>query len=95
MFGSWKAAVRTVDQTVNPATVTITPDADPAKNDWNLAGGDPAPSGLSNEGYGAEVRWEVPLTPGRSYRIQAIVHDGDQNKVGGDSGQACAIIALP
>jgi hypothetical protein len=91
VFGSWKAAVRTVDQTVNPATVTIAPDADPAKNDWNLAGGDPAPSGLANEGYGAEVRWEVPLTPGRSYRIQAIVHDGDQNKVGGDSGEGCVL----
>ena len=41
MFGSWKAAVRTVDTTVTPATVTITPDADPAKNNWGLAGGDP------------------------------------------------------
>ena len=27
IFGSWKAAVRTVDYTKNPATVTITPDA--------------------------------------------------------------------
>jgi hypothetical protein len=91
IFGTWKAAVRTVDTTVSPATTTITPDADPAKNNWNLGGGDPVPSGLSNEGYGAEARWNVTLTPGRSYRIQAIVHDGDQNKVGGDSGEACVL----
>src|SRR5207248_595004 len=32
VYGSWKAAVRTVDTTVSPNTVTITPDADPAKN---------------------------------------------------------------
>ena len=91
VFGTWKAAIRTFDLTANPATVSITPDADPAKNNWNLAGGDPAPSSLANEGYGAEVRWDVPLTPGRSYRIQVIVHDGDQNKVGGDSGEACVL----
>jgi hypothetical protein len=91
IFGTWKAAVRTVDTTVSPATTAITPDADPAKNNWNLGGGDPVPSGLSNEGYGAEARWNVTLTPGRSYRIQAIVHDGDQNKVGGDSGEACVL----
>jgi hypothetical protein len=91
IFGSWKAAVRTVDKTVTPNVVSITPDADPDKNDWNLAGGDPVPAGLKNEGYGAEARWNVTLTPGRSYRLQVIVHDGDQNKVGGDSGEACVL----
>src|SRR5579862_2895519 len=34
VFGSWKAAVRTVDQTKTPSTVTITPDMDPMKNNW-------------------------------------------------------------
>jgi hypothetical protein len=91
VFGSWKAAVRTVDTTVSPATVSITPDADPAKNDWNLAGGMTPPSGLKSEGFGAEARWNVALVPGHSYRLQVIVHDGDQNKVGGDSGEACAL----
>jgi hypothetical protein len=92
VFGTWKAAVRTVDTTVSPATTTITPDADPAKNGWSLGtGADAPPSGLSNEGYGAEARWNVTLTPGRSYRLQVIVHDGDQNKVGGDSGEACVL----
>ena len=91
IFGSWKAAVRTVDKTKNPGVVTITPDADPAKNNWNLAGGDPVPAGLANEGYGAEARWNVSLVPGHSYRLQVLVHDGDQNKAGGDSGEACVL----
>jgi len=91
VFGSWKAAVRTVDTTVSPAAVTITPDADPAKNDWNLAGGSTPPSGIKSEGFGAEARWNVALVPGHSYRLQVIVHDGDQNKVGGDSGEACVL----
>jgi hypothetical protein len=89
IFGTWKAAVRTIDKTVTPNVVSVTPDADPAKNNWNLGGGDPVPAGLSNEGYGAEVRWDVVLQPGHSYRIQVMVHDGDQNKSGGDSGEAC------
>jgi hypothetical protein len=92
IFGSWKAAVRTVDYTKTPSTVTITPDADPkTKNNWMLADGDTPPAGLANEGYGAEARWNVQLIPGHSYRIQVLVHDGDQNKGGGDSGEACVL----
>jgi hypothetical protein len=91
VYGTWKAAVRTVDTTVSPNTVTITPDADPAKNDWTLGGPDTAPQGLSDEGYGAEVVWNVPFTAGHSYRVQVLVHDGDQNKAGGDSGEACVL----
>jgi hypothetical protein len=91
IFGSWKAAVRTVDNTKSPSIVTITPDADPTKNSWMLAGGDTPPAGLTNEGFGAEARWNVPLVPGHSYRLQVLVHDGDQNKSGGDSGEACVL----
>ena len=91
VYGTWKAAVRTVDETVSPSTVAITPDADPSKNDWNLGGPDTAPQGLSDEGYGAEVVWNVPFTAGHSYRVQVLVHDGDQNKAGGDSGEACVL----
>src|SRR5213076_638587 len=36
IYGSWKAAVRTVDATMTPNRITITPDADPAKNSWGL-----------------------------------------------------------
>jgi hypothetical protein len=91
VYGTWKAAVRTVDQTVSPNTVSITPDADPSKNGWTLGGPDTAPQGLSSEGYGAEVVWNVPFTGGHSYRVQVLVHDGDQNKAGGDSGEACVL----
>jgi hypothetical protein len=89
VFGTWKSALRTVDKTLDPVDVSVTPDPDPAKNNWNLGGGDPVPPGLTNQGYGAEVRWDIVLIPGRSYRIQVLVHDGDQNKAGGDSGEAC------
>jgi len=96
VFGTWKAAVRTVDKTKSPAVITITPDADPANNDWNLDGGDPAPAGLENDGHGAEVRWSIDeliasdaMVPGHTYRLQFMVHDGDQNKPGGDVGQGC------
>src|ERR1043166_5741840 len=95
VFGSWKGAVRTVDKV--KYQVTVTPDADPAKNNWNLATGDPVPSGLHNQGFGAEVRWEIAqlgLQMGHVYRLYFMVHDGDQNKTGGDSGQGCATLHL-
>jgi hypothetical protein len=92
VFGCGMGAVRTVDNTTSPATVSIAPDADPAKNNWTLGTGAlTPPTGLSNEGFGAESRWNVALIPGHSYRLQVIVHDGDQNKVGGDSGEACVL----
>jgi hypothetical protein len=95
VFGTWKAAVRTIDQTTG--TVTVTPDADPAKNNWNLDGGGPdaVPTPTpANEGYGAECRWDMTnpslgFMPGHTYRLYFMVHDGDQNKTGGDAGQAC------
>ena len=87
----WKAAVRTVDTTKPAPVVTITPDPDPPKNGWVLPGGDAVPAGLTDEGFGAEVRWEVDLSAGHSYRMQVIVHDGDQNKTGGDSAEACVV----
>jgi hypothetical protein len=31
--------------------------------------------------------------PGHVYRVQILIHDGDQNGTGGDAGQSCAIIA--
>jgi hypothetical protein len=91
--------VRTVDKTFNPTKITVTPDADPAKNHWNLGAGSDTPPGgfppLVDEGYGAECVWNVAalgLIPGHVYRAQFIVHDGDQNKVGGDCGEACTTI---
>ena len=77
---------------MTPNKITITPDPDPMKNMWMLGpGSDPVPQGLTNQGFGAEARWSVPLMSGHSYRLQAMVHDGDQNKAGGDSGEACVL----
>jgi hypothetical protein len=101
--GTWKAAVRTVNTVTN--TVTVTPDNDPPQNNWNLGpGADPTPPGLTNQGYGAEVRWNVdqlhdnngmPLMGGHTYRLYFMIHDGDQNKTGGDSGQGCSFVTIP
>jgi len=99
VFGTWKGAVRTIDKTKSVPAITVTPDADPAKNNYNLDGGDTAPSGLRNQGYGAEVAWNVDdllaanvIQQGHVYRVQFMVHDGDQNKVGGDTGEGCATV---
>ena len=80
---------------------SIVTDNDPAANDWNLGAGSDTPSvgfaSLTNQGYGIEVRWNVNalgLLSGHTYRLQFMVHDGDQNKTGGDVGQACALVAI-
>jgi len=51
--------------------------------------------------YGTEVRWDVDDLIARGvfqshhvYRVQFMVHDGDQNKSGGDVGQGCAIVGI-
>ena len=96
VFGTWKSFTRTVDYTTATPTVTVAAAADPAKNNWNLGpGSDSPPAGLTNEGYGSEVRWNLNdlttqgvLHAGHTYRFYVIVHDGDQNKAGGDAGQA-------
>src|SRR5262249_44032358 len=89
IFGTWKSATEGAGNVGTPATAT----ADPKTNSWNLtSSADPVPAAAKacKEGYGAELRYEVGLISGHSYRLQVIVHDGDQNK-GGDSGEACAV----
>jgi hypothetical protein len=99
VYGTWKGAVKLIDKTRTPVKVTVTPDADPAyKNKWDLAGGDAPPAGSANQGYGTEVVWELAdlgLIEGHSYHLQFMVHDGDQNKTGGDVGEACTTIYVP
>jgi hypothetical protein len=95
VFGTWKTYTKTVDYT-RGGTVTLSGANDPAQNGWNLgAGADTPPPGLSTEGYTAEVRWNLSdlvrqglILPGHNYRFYVMVHDGDQNKSGGDVGQA-------
>jgi len=35
------------------------------------------------------------LQPGHSYRLEFMIHDGDQNKTGGDSGENCVNLRIP
>jgi len=38
---------------------------------------------------------QLGLIPGHTYRLQFMVHDGDQNKSGGDVGESCANGHIP
>jgi hypothetical protein len=98
VFGSWKYFTESITST----SVTLTGAADPAKNNWTLGAGSDTPkvgfAALKNEGYGAEARWNVSdlgLSSGHAYRLYFMDHDGDQNKTGGDSGQACLHVVIP
>jgi hypothetical protein len=89
IFGTWKSATEDSSHYGTPAQ------ADPGTvNVWDLGpGADSVPSiamKCAEQGYSTELRFEVGLVSGHSYRFQVIVHDGDQNK-GGDSGEACAV----
>lgn len=87
VFGSWKSATEGTGNVGTPAMM------DPMQNKWSLGtSADPVPAAAMKctEGYGTELHFEVGLISGHSYRLQVIVHDGDQNK-GGDSGEACAV----
>jgi hypothetical protein len=71
-------------------TTTMTMDAGMGPHMMPMPMPMPMPGMGCNESYSAELRFEVGLISGHSYRLQVIVHDGDQNK-GGDSGEACAV----
>jgi hypothetical protein len=121
VFGTWKGATVLVDKTKVPTAVTFTKGANTKKNNYVLGpGADPVPVGLTNEGYGAEIRWNVndlkvdtstgtgtnaplggtvvplsdPSLVGHIFRVQFMVHDGDQTKSGGDVGQNCLTVFI-
>jgi hypothetical protein len=68
------------------------PGPDPPKNHQNLGvGADPIPPGTPDLGYGAAAIWNVDdliqnhgLQLGHTYRLQVMLHDGDQDQPGGD-----------
>jgi uncharacterized repeat protein (TIGR01451 family)/choice-of-anchor A domain-containing protein len=100
VYGTWKSFTETIDMTTSTPTITLTAGANPASNGWNLGSGSDAPPSSvgSSQGYGAEVKWNLSslgLIPGHSYRFYVIMHDGDQNKSGGDAGQACIDVTIP
>lgn len=89
IYGSWKA----------------TGENDSANNIvngvWDLAGLQTPPPNTSSEEYGAGAVWYVDrlvasgkMTSGHTYRIQFMVHDGDQTNTGGDEGEGCATVQL-
>ena len=101
--GTWKSATVLIDMSATTVTRVVTTDADPPKNGFVLGPkADPVPAGISTQGYLTEARWNVdqitcngqPLKKGHTYRMQFMVHDGDQNKTGGDVGQACATVSI-
>ena len=102
VFGTWKSATEgaanmgtpvQADPTANGTNFGPSADAIPAAAMacyQGQGGGGRRGGGGGGGGYGAELRFEVGLIAGHSYRFQAIVHDGDQTR-GGDSGEACAV----
>jgi hypothetical protein len=101
--GTWKSA------TISGTTVTTA--SDPAKNQCPAVGStgagipDPIPPLQTTNletGYCSEAIWDIGalqdaglLQAGHSYRLQYMVHDGDQNKSGGDVGQNCVNVSVP
>jgi hypothetical protein len=103
IFGLWKDAMENGGGNVGTPTMTdpaknywdLGPSADPV----TAAAMATCPctttscmvsTGRMGRGFGAELRFEVGLVSGHSYRLQVMVHDGDQTQ-GGDSGEACAV----
>lgn len=102
VFGSWKSAVKIINKTGSSVKSTFVVQPNPKSNGWNMGPGtDPPPPGMKNEGYGTEAQWRVDklvadghMLSGHTYRVQFIVHDGDQTKTGGDVGEKCATVRL-
>ncbi|HQU46414.1 MAG TPA: Ig-like domain-containing protein, partial [Pirellulales bacterium] len=98
VYGTWKTVTETIDESGATPKVTFNVAANPAKNNWDLGPGADTPPNVSNQGFGAEVQWDLNslnLLPGHSYRFYFMVHDGDQNKSGGDVGQAAFDLMQP
>jgi hypothetical protein len=98
VYGTWKNATETMGTQGTPVQT------DPMSNNWNNGGppaANPVPAGIQacmfnqnsagvspSSAFTAQVDFEVGLISGHSYRLQVIVHDGDQRR-GGDSGEGC------
>jgi hypothetical protein len=84
------------------AAVTLAEDADSPSNcsgsgsTFKCNGVPDTPIGgwTQTQQWGSELVWYIDnlgLRPGHSYRLQIMLHDGDQNKSGGDAGQGCMV----
>lgn len=88
IFGTWKALNQ----------------ADSKPNGTNVGPGTiPVPSTFSPDEFVSEIRWNLlepqfGLAKGHTYRLEFMLHDGDQSNGGagggGDAGEKCASITL-
>src|SRR6266540_3441314 len=75
--------------------------ADPPKNNGSLGTlgtWATVTGGLKDEGFSAAIVWDTAslgLTSGHIYKLQFMVHDGDQNQAGGDVGEGCTSASAP
>jgi hypothetical protein len=103
VFGTWKSATEGAGNMGTPAqadpmgngwnlgsSADAVPAAVMACNQGGGGGGGRGGGGGGGGSFGAELRFEVGLISGHSYRFQAVIHDGDQTR-GGDSGEGCAV----
>jgi hypothetical protein len=101
VFGAWKSATE-MGTTGTPNAADPMPinywdlgtSADPVTANANMNCPCTSSScntfGLMGRGYGAEIRFEVGLVAFHSYRLQFMLHDGDQTQ-GADSSEGCAV----
>jgi Flp pilus assembly protein TadG len=82
--------------------ITYAEDADTASNcsgagtGYTCNGIPDTPIGgwTQNQNWASELVWYIDslgLRPGHIYRLQVMVHDGDQNQSGGDVGEGCMV----
>jgi len=103
VFGTW---VTGSFVNVNGVLTYQKPAAPAQQNNFNFGPGSDTPQSSlgQSQGYGTETRWNVsslvddhgqPLISGNNYRFQVLLHDGDQNKTGGDAGELCTTLTVP
>jgi hypothetical protein len=95
IYGTWKGATRVVNHQKNSVQLLV--DSDPSPNDANVGSGIPVPAGTGSEGFSTVVSWDVAklgLQSGHTYRIQFMVHDGDEHYTGGDVGENCVNLTI-
>lgn len=100
--GSGSATTTTSAGGTDYPTITFAEDSDTASNcsgtgsNWSCTGvPDAPPNGWTQQqNWGSEIVWYIDslgLRPGHAYRLQVMVHDGDQNQSGGDVGEGCMV----
>jgi len=95
IYGTWKGATRVVNHQTNSVQLVV--DGDPTPNNSNVGSGISVPPGTGSEGFSTVVSWDVAklgLKSGHTYRIQFMVHDGDEHYTGGDVGENCVNLTV-